>query len=160
MGCARSPAKSLRFNSLLPMLPAMDGINFEEELERILAKDQRYAREAYVFVREALDHTQKMGGKPAPRHVSGQQLLAGARDYALQQYGPMALTVLHEWGIRRCEDIGELVFNMVENSLLAKTDEDSRDDFKGGYDFEEAFRQPFLPASRVRPPAVPALKKN
>jgi uncharacterized repeat protein (TIGR04138 family) len=131
------------------VLPAMHGINFDEELEKILAHDARFPRDAYLFVREGLDYTQKMLGKPgkddAPRHVSGQQLLKGIRDYALQQYGPMTLTVLAEWGVRRCEDFGEIVFNMVENSLLAKTDQDTRDDFKGGYDFEAAFRKPFLP---------------
>ena len=134
----------------MPMVcPAMHGISFDEELEKIVAKDARYTREAYVFVREALDHTQKSVTKPAkddgPRHVSGQELLGGIRDYAIQQYGPMTLTVLTEWGIRRCEDFGEIVFNMVDNALLAKTDKDSRDDFKGGYDFEQAFRQPFVP---------------
>jgi len=50
--------------------------------------------------------------------------------------------------VRRCEDFGEIVFNMVENHLLAKTKKDSPEDFKGGYDFEEAFRQPFLPAGK------------
>jgi len=127
----------------------MHGISFDEELDKITAKDERYTREAYVFVREALDHTQKTVAKPSkddgPRHVTGQELLGGIRDFALQQYGPMTLTVLNEWGIRACEDFGEIVFNMVENSLLAKTDKDSRDDFKGGYDFEQAFHEPFLP---------------
>lgn len=135
----------------------MHGINFDEELEKIVAKDTRFTREAYNFVREALDFTQKVIGKPPkddqPRHVSGQQLLEGIRDYALQQYGPMTLMVLEEWGIRRCEDFGELVFNMVENSLLAKTERDSRDDFKGGYDFEDAFRKPYLPSPRPTPGA-------
>ena len=83
------------------------------------------------------------------RHVSGQELLAGIRAYALDQYGPMTLTVLSEWGVRGCEDFGELVFNMVENNLLAKTKDDSRDDFKNGYTFEEAFRKPFLPAGNA-----------
>ena len=132
----------------------MHGINFDEVLEKVVAGDPRFPREAYLFVREALDHTQKLVGKTAkddaPRHVTGQQLLAGIRDFALQQYGPMAMTVLEAWGIHRCEDFGDLVFNMVDNSLLAKTKEDSRDDFKGGYDFEEAFRKPFVPR---RPPA-------
>ena len=127
----------------------MHGISFDEELEKIVAQDPRFTREAYGFVREALDHTQKIVGKPPkddlPRHVSGQQLLGGIRDYALQQYGPMTLTVLNEWGLHRCEDFGEIVFNMVENSLLAKTEQDSREDFKGGYNFEDAFRKPFLP---------------
>lgn len=131
----------------------MHGINFDEELEKIVAKDRRYTREAYLFVREALDHTQKLIGKPpkddAPRHVSGQQLLNGIREYGLQQYGPMTMAVLNEWGLRCCEDFGEIVFNMVENSLLAKTEQDSRNDFRGGYSFEEAFRKPFVPAHRL-----------
>ncbi len=146
----------------------MDGINFDEVLELIVAKDPRYARDAYMFLREALDHTQRMMAKTAkdasprqpakgdaPRHVSGQQLLEGIRDYATQQFGPMTTTVLNEWGIKRCEDFGELVFNMVEKSLLAKTDKDSREDFKGGYDFDTAFRQPFLPKSRSTAKAKP-----
>jgi uncharacterized repeat protein (TIGR04138 family) len=63
----------------------------------------------------------------------------------------MTLTVFSEWGIRTCEDFGEIVFNLVENSLLAKTKKDSREDFKGGYEFSEAFRKPFLPSARPEP---------
>jgi uncharacterized repeat protein (TIGR04138 family) len=140
----------------------MHTANFDEALDQIVQKDKRYHREAYLFVREALDYTQKLvskGSKSEPRqattddvvegkvrHVSGQELLGGIRAYALDQYGPMTLTLLGEWGVHRCEDFGELVFNMVENNLLAKTKKDSRDDFKDGYAFEDAFRKPFLPA--------------
>jgi uncharacterized repeat protein (TIGR04138 family) len=140
----------------------MHEISFEEALAKILAKDPRYQREAYFFVREALDHTQKTVGKDARgriRHVTGQELLGGIRDYALQQFGPMAKTVLEEWGIHRCADFGEIVFNMVEVDWLAKTDKDTRADFADGYDFEEAFRTPFLPKSRkaaLTPAAKPA----
>lgn len=130
----------------------MQPANFEEGLEAIVARDPRYARDAYLFLREALDHTTKHvvrqgreGTVKESSHVTGQQLLEGARLLALEQFGPMALTVLHEWGIRRCEDFGEIVFNLVEAHLLGKTEKDSREDFQGGYDFEEAFRQPFLP---------------
>jgi uncharacterized repeat protein (TIGR04138 family) len=129
---------------------------FDETLEGILQKDSRYARDAYQFVREALDHTQKLvtkSGKEGLRHVSGQELLAGIREFALQQYGPMTRAVLEEWGVRTCEDFGEIVFNMVESDLLAKTKTDTREDFKGGYDFEEAFHRPFLPQSKTRSPA-------
>lgn len=143
--------KSLEIRRASVDLVPVHGINFDEELEKIVNKDRRYTHDAYLFVREALDYTQKMLGRPSkddvPRHVSGRQLLDGIREFALQQFGPMSLTVLHEWGIRRCDDFGEIVFNMVENSLLAKTDDDSREDFKGGYDFDEAFRAPFLPRS-------------
>jgi uncharacterized repeat protein (TIGR04138 family) len=133
----------------------MQAPNVEETLQKILQGDARYQRDAYTFVREGLDYTQKMEkvGKDEVRHVTGQELLKGIRAYALERYGPMALMLLNEWGVRRCEDFGELVFNMVENHLLAKTDKDSRDDFKNGYDFEEAFRRPFLPSSRLAKPS-------
>lgn len=129
----------------------MQAVNFEEILELIVKKDPRYQRDGYFFLREALDHTQKMVGKAKKdeiRHVTGQELLSGIREYALSQYGPMTLTVLEEWGINSCEDFGEMVFNMVANNLLAKTDKDTREDFKDGYSFEDAFRKPFLPKTK------------
>ena len=67
----------------------MQEVNFEEELEQVLKKDARYHREAYYFLREALDHTQNRIGKPKKgeiRHVTGQELLEGIRQYALHQY--------------------------------------------------------------------------
>ena len=62
----------------------------------------------------------------------------------------MAVTVFEDWGIRGCKDFGELVFNMVESGLLAKTDRDSRDDFQDGYDFTDAFCKPYWPESRLK----------
>ena len=127
----------------------MQEASFEETLELIRAKDPRYAQDAYLFLREALDHTQKSirDTRGRVRHVTGQELLQGIRDYALTQFGPMTITVLEEWGVRHCQDFGELVFNMVDAGLLAKTENDSRADFQGGYDFDDAFRKPFRPAS-------------
>ncbi len=137
----------------------MQEVNFDEVLERILDRDRRYHRDAYFFVREALDFTQKLVGREnggPVRHVSGQELLEGIRQFALQQFGPMAITVFEEWGVRNCRDFGEIVFNMVEGGLLAKTEEDRREDFNDGYDFDEAFRQPFVPESRRRLKTKPA----
>ncbi len=130
----------------------MQELTFETTLGLILAKDPRYQRDAYLFVKDALDYTQKLvlkENKGEMRHVSGQELLLGIRDYALAQFGPMTQMVFEEWGIKRCEDFGEIVFNMVEIGLLGKTDQDSRADFANGYDFDAAFRKPFLPASRI-----------
>jgi uncharacterized repeat protein (TIGR04138 family) len=128
----------------------MHEANFEETLDLILIKDSRYRRDAYLFVRDALDFTQKAAARERRDglHVSGQELLAGIRDYALAQFGPMAATVLEDWGITRCEDFGEIVFNVVEAGLFSKTDKDSREDFRGGYDFDDAFRKPFLPQNK------------
>ena len=136
----------------------MQEINFDEAVELILSRDARYSREAYTFVREALDYTQKLIGKESHgqiRHVSGQELLDGIRQYALQTFGPMAVTVFEEWGIRQCRDFGEIVFNMVEIGLLAKTDKDTRDDFQNGYDFTEAFHKPFWPQSKPKSKSKP-----
>lgn len=129
----------------------MQEVNFDLKLEPILARDRRYSREAYLFVREALDFTQKLiirENHGACRHVTGQELLEGIRQYALQQFGPMASTVFEEWGVLRCSDFGEIVFNMVEASLLAKTEKDTRDDFQNGYDFSEAFQKPYRPQNK------------
>jgi uncharacterized repeat protein (TIGR04138 family) len=140
----------------------MQELNFDEVVERIVERDSRYTREAYGLLREALDHTQQQVHKKSRgkvRHVSGQELLDGIREYVLDQYGPMSMTVLEEWGIHNTGDIGEVVFNMVEHGLLAKTDEDSRTDFAKGYGFDEAFRKPFLPKSKLeRPPTGRGIK--
>jgi uncharacterized repeat protein (TIGR04138 family) len=113
-----------------------------------VAADPRYPYEAYVFVQEALQHTQRALGrnKTERKHVGGKELLEGIRQYALECYGPMVPTLLEEWGIHGCEDFGEIVFNMIEHKVASKSESDSRDDFKGGYSFEEAFRKPFLPS--------------
>jgi uncharacterized repeat protein (TIGR04138 family) len=128
-------------------------VDFDKELEKVIEKDPRYPKEAYYFVREALEFTQKKLGRLTARgeerHVTGQELLEGIREYALSEFGPMTLTVFEEWGIRRCEDFGEIVFNLVDAELLGKTENDTKEDFKGGYDFEEAFRKPFLPSSKL-----------
>jgi len=127
----------------------MQQINFEDALGKIVENDGRYHRDAYFFLREALEFTQKTisrANKNQVRHITGQELLQGIRDYALVMFGPMTITVFEEWGIRSCEDFGKMVFLMVENNLLRKTDQDSPEDFKKGYTFEEAFRAPYLPA--------------
>ena len=138
----------------------MQEVNFDEALDQILAKDERFHRDAYLFMREALDFTQKLVGRENQgkvRHVTGQELLDGLRQYALQQFGPMTATVFEEWGIRTCLNFGEIVFNMVEIGLLAKTEKDTRDDFQNGYDFTDAFRKPFWPQSRLKTEKKPVV---
>lgn len=127
----------------------MQQLNFEDILDRIVETDKRYSRDAYIFLREALEFTQKAiskANKNQVRHITGQELLNGIREYALAVFGPMSKSVLEEWGIRTCEDFGNMVFLMVENNLLRKTEQDTLEDFKTGYDFEDAFRKPFLPS--------------
>ncbi len=131
----------------------MQGISFEEAVAQIRGTDPRFETDAYFFLREALDHTLRTLKKPATgpaRHVSGRELAEGFRVLALKQFGPLALRVLAHWGVRRTEDIGSLVFNLVGAGVLGASDEDRPEDFAGGYDFETAFRFPFLPAAARR----------
>ncbi|MDA7645506.1 hypothetical protein N8642_04015 [bacterium] len=131
----------------------MQAVDFDETIEKIVAQDSRYSMEAYYFVREALDFTQKKLVRnkkiQQPQHISGGELLEGTRNFTLKEYGPMGFFVLTAWGITQCSDIGELVFNMVESNLLSKTDEDTREDFGGGFKFSEALVWPFLPPSKL-----------
>lgn len=111
--------------------------HFEAIVERIYEKDTRYREEAYAFVMEALSYTQKKFNRP--RHVTGEELLEGLRDLLLKKFGPMTLDVLRHWGIQNTEDFGHIVFNLVENKILTKTEDDSFEPFRNGYDFTETF---------------------
>jgi uncharacterized repeat protein (TIGR04138 family) len=124
--------------------------DFEEIIEVIREEDPRFAKGAYFFVRQALDHTLKKVKKPskpgrASKHVSGQELLEGIRDFALEHYGPMAKTLFDHWGVTKSSDFGDIVFNLVEWGVLGKTEQDKPEDFQDVYDFDEAFVKPFLP---------------
>ena len=143
----------------------MQKIGFAETLDSIVASDDRYHRDAYVFLRDALDYTTKQQKKArgsAVRHVAGPELLEGVRLYALKEFGPMSQTVFFHWGINRCEDIGHMVFNLIGAGIFGKTEQDSIEDFKSVYTFHDAFVKPFLPekapAPAQLPPVLPAQK--
>ena len=132
----------------------MQKIGFAEALDSIVASDPRYQRDAYVFLRDALDFTTKQQKKvrgATVRHVSGPELLGGVRQYALKEFGPLVMTVFDSWGVHSCEDIGNMVFNLIDAGIFGKTEEDSIEDFKNVYDFDEAFVKPFAPEK----PAIP-----
>ncbi len=142
----------------------MQKIGFAEALDSIVASDTRYTRDAYVFLRDALDFTTKQQKKikgTTVRHVAGPELLEGVRQYALKEFGPMVVTVFSSWGINCCEDIGHMVFNLICAGIFGKTEEDSMEDFKSVYDFEEAFAKPFAPEKPLPaelPPGLPEPK--
>ncbi len=138
---------------------------FMESVKRIRATDDRYDSEAYFFIREALGFTMQLLEKPQHgpgRHVSGRELVEGVRQYALQEFGPMTMKVLEEWGLVGTEDFGRIVFQLVEAGELGKTSEDKVEDFANCFDFRDAFEKPFEPLKplsdapsrpRRRPPA-------
>ncbi len=146
----------------------MSDLDFNEIVNLICKEDARYDRKAYTFIREGLDHAVKeLKKKDAERsrqslHITGAELLTGIRVYALDQFGPLAITVLNSWGVQRCGDMGEIVFNLIEYNVFSKTENDRREDFGEIYTFEDAFVKPFLPRNppqrggRVTAPSVPS----
>src|SRR5213596_1064016 len=144
---------------------SMQKIGFAEALDSIVASDPRYQRDAYVFLRDALDFTTKQQKKvkgATVRHVTGPELLGGVRQYALKEFGPLVMTVFDNWGIHSCEDVGNMVFNLIGAGIFGKTEEDSIEDFKNVFDFEEAFVKPFAPAKQaaVKPPSELPVSKS
>ncbi len=113
--------------------------SFMEVIEEIRTRDPRYTIDAYEFVMEALSFTQKRFNRP--KHVTGIELLEGVKELLLNRFGPMTLLVLRHWGIHATEDFGHIVFNLVDNRILSKTDDDKIDNFKDGYNFEEVFEK-------------------
>ena len=113
------------------------GNHFETIVEGIYEKDVRYKEDAYVFVMEALAYTQKKYKRT--RHVKGEEMLQGMKELLLNKFGPMTIPVLEHWGIKSTEDFGNIVFNLVENRVLSKTEDDSIEEFRNGYDFGEVF---------------------
>jgi uncharacterized repeat protein (TIGR04138 family) len=118
-------------------------------LFEVTQRDPRYAYEAYEFLFEALQHTQR-GLDRAPgatddpsdarHHVTAQELLRGICSLALLNFGMMARAVLAQWGVRRTDDFGEIVRNLVQADLLKKTEDDRLEDFQNAFDLDEALR--------------------
>ena len=116
-------------------------MDFAEGITKIAKHNSRYAKEAYFFVSESLSFTQEMLGRKG--HVTGLELLEGMKKYAIGEFGYMARVVLESWGVRRTEDVGEIVFNMINHSLLGRTETDTMEDFSEGYDFRKVFEEGF-----------------
>jgi len=122
-----------------------------KSLEQVVAECGKYPIEAFEFVRHGLNYAvEKVHGPQArqpdaDRHISGQQLCQGLRDYAIGKYGLVAKAVLLHWGITRTTDFGRIVFAMVDSRLMQKTDEDDIHDFEDVYDFSVAFEPPARP---------------
>ncbi len=125
-------------------MPPSEPIPPAKTIEEIVHEVGDYPMDAYEFVQRALSYTvQQTHGKlkdpEASRHVSGQQLCEGIRDYALNSWGMMASAVLGRWNLRKTEDFGRIVFALVDNGHMQKTDDDTLDDFRNVYEFAVAF---------------------
>ena len=125
-------------------MPPTEPLGHEKKLEEIVEEVGLYPIEAYDFVQQGLGYTvNKIHGKvkdpKVSRHVGGRELCDGLREFALMKWGMMARTVLARWNVRRTHDFGRIVFALVDNGWMQKTDEDSVEDFRDVFDFKTAF---------------------
>ena len=125
----------------------MKPLHFDQAVKNIRSRDPRFELEAYSFLSEALNNSvsQLKEEKQPNRHVSAAELLHGFKDIALKQYGPMAITLLNEWGLKQTSDIGDMVFQLIDEGMFGKQDSDALEDFSGVFDFHEVFTKPYLP---------------
>ena len=110
-------------------------------MDQIRLREPRYHERAFLFVLSALEFSQTR--LPERRHISGAELAHACRDLALERYGVLARLVLEHWGIRQTEDIGDIVFALVDLGLLISQTHDTRDDFAGVYEFDQAFERDY-----------------
>jgi len=123
-----------------------------QSLEDVVREDGRYPLEAFGFLHDGLARAvQEIYGEgddepppaedepPPTKHVTGQQLCDGLRVEAIERWGLMARTVLERWNVRATIDFGSMVYLLIENDLMQKTDADSIEDFRDVYDFGSAF---------------------
>ena len=108
-----------------------------QQIEEPAEESDRFTPNAFLWVIRVLDHTRRRLKRDG--HISGRELLEGHRDLALEEFGPMAFEVLNHWGLRETEDVGRVVFALVESEILSRTDEDRLEDFTGLYDFRQVF---------------------
>jgi len=110
-------------------------------MDRIRLREPRFDERAYLFVLAALEYCQQR--LPERRHINGRELSLACRDLALDRFGVMARLVLEHWGVRSTADLGDVVFTLVELGLLMSQPNDSREEFIGVYDFDQAFEREY-----------------
>ncbi len=136
----------------------MNDLKFRETVEEIVREDPRYSPEAYEFISKVVVYTMLNLGrdKASNHHISGKELLEGLRQYAIQEFGPMAWDILKNWGLTDSMAVGNVVFKLVDRKLLGKSENDTMMDFKNGFDFEKAFSDPFKTDTikKITPPVI------
>ena len=102
-------------------------------------RDTRYTTAAYLFVLNGLEfYLTKIGEK---RHVTGQEFSRGLAEFAVKQFGPLALQVLTGWGIQTTDDFGNVVYNLIGIGLMTCREKDKPEDFADVFNLEEFFKQ-------------------
>lgn len=134
--------------------------DLQVKTQGILERDDRYPAEAYEFVNAAVLHAVRKfneDGGAEIKHVNAEELLRGLCAYATEQFGPLAWDVLSSWNLRSAKDIGQVVFNMIREKLLAQGENDSIEDFSIDFKLRDALCPTFYDNTKVSDIKVPVI---
>ena len=115
----------------------ISNIELLRKIAKISEKDGRYSKESFLFILASLEYT--LSKLTKRRHLTGQELSKSIAEYAREQYGYLAKTVLNNWGLYTTLDYGEVVYLLINDGLMNKTEDDKKEDFADAYDFDEEF---------------------
>lgn len=111
----------------------MNELSFENAVQNIVTKKcSSYTIDAYYFVKDALDIATPVG--TANKHVTGQKLCEVIKDHAIASYSIFAQRVLSSWGINKTDDIGEIVYLLINEGVFGKNKNDKKEDFNDVFD--------------------------
>lgn len=111
---------------------------------------QEYAEEAYSFVRESMETAKEQCGKTGENtHVSAKELYMGTCKHALESFGPLAPEVLAYWGVSSADDIGAIVYNLIEAGVFGRSKGDTREQFHDLPPLQEILDEPYSPYDPV-----------
>jgi uncharacterized repeat protein (TIGR04138 family) len=134
--------------------------DLQVKTQGILERDERYPIEAYEFVNAAVLHAVRKFNKDVDagiKHVNAEELLRGLCAYATEQFGPLAWDVLYSWNLRSAQDVGQVVFNMIQEKLLAQGENDSIEDFNIDFKLRDALCPTFYDNTKVSEIKVPVI---
>lgn len=123
---------------------------FEESVAQFVLDDPTYPVEAYYFLRDGFEYAARLASEKAATaktvssmQLSGRELSLGLKEFALDEYGPMAFFTLAQWNIHKTSDFGELVYNLIKMGQFYQNKGDKKSDFDDVFDFDEALNGPF-----------------
>lgn len=119
--------------------------DFRVKVSNIRKRNPSYEADAYTFLMECFRYTSGKRRQTADRHLKAADICEAVKSNALETFGPMAATVLEEWGIKSACDIGEMVRNLVDEKILIREENDAYEAFEGVFDFHESFVKPYEP---------------
>ncbi len=105
-----------------------------DELYELAEKYKEYPLQAYLLIYQGIDWAREHGAPVGDRgcHLSGRELAQAIFMYSVDAYGPrLGKIVWEELNLKGSEDLGRIVFHLLESGLMQKEEEDKSEDFDG-----------------------------